>query len=211
MKINENKIFVFGDSYTKGHGCLENEEFYNKYKRDENDKIWCNIISENLMMELINFGVGLYSNDKIIDSVIEKYNLIKKNDIVLIQKTFSHRIDIPNINNDKLITIAPGMIDYYADYSKNDIEKLNYILFLSDSELYKKRQDLRFEFLVNILIDKGVNCILWNIMNYLNLERIIECSNGEIVDHHWSFNGHREMANNILNLIKNNTLYEVDM
>lgn len=206
--MTSNKIYVFGDSYTKGHGCLENEEFYNKYKRDKNDRIWCDIVSEKLGMELINLGVGLYSNDKIIDSIISRYDLFKKNDIVLIQKTFSHRFDIPNIDDDKLITVSPGNIQSYDSYTKEEIEK---ILYLSDSELYKKRQDLRFDFLQKILTDKGVVCIVWNIMDYLYIERIVEHTNGEIFDHHWSFNGHKEMSDNMLKLIKNNNLYEANM
>jgi hypothetical protein len=206
--MTNNKIYAFGDSYTKGHGCLENEEFYNKYKHDESDKIWCDIVSEKLGMELINFGVGLYSNDKIIDSIISIYDLFKKNDIVLIQKTFSHRFDIPNIHDNKLITVSPGNIQSYDSYTKEEIEK---ILYLSDSELYKKRQNLRFDFLSKILKNNDIICVVWDVMDYLYIERIVEHTNGEIFDHHWSFNGHKEMSDNMLKLIKNNNLYEANM
>jgi hypothetical protein len=71
------RLWTFGDSFTAGNGCLPTEN-YIKYKISNEDLVWPEIIANVLNLELINIGMGAYSNDKIIDSIIEKYNLIKE-------------------------------------------------------------------------------------------------------------------------------------
>lgn len=208
------KLYVFGDSFTKGCGCLYGEEYYIKYKKDK-DKIWCEILSDELNIELVNKGVGLNSNDKIIDSVIREFDSFNESDIILIQKTFSHRFDIPNLNNDMLITISPNpenlLINFYNNgsnffYSKSEIEHLEYVSVLFDSYLFIERQNLRFDFLKKMILNKNIKCFIWDINNYFHLDRIIDDTKGKIVDYHWSFNGHKEISIEFCELIKNNNI-----
>ena len=203
-----NKLYVFGDSFTKGCGCLIDDEYSIKYKRSD-DKIWCEIISEKLNMDLINHGVGLNSNDKIIDSIIKEFDLFDDSDVILIQKTFSHRFDIPDIENRLLITISPtqeNLIDFHSknytkNYTKNEIAHINYISILFDSNLYVERQNLRFDFLKKMIESKKVKCLIWNINDYFHIDRIIDSTKGEINDFHWSFDGHKEVANDFYKII----------
>ena len=67
------QLWVFGDSFTAGNGCLLNED-YTRYKISNEDLVWPEIVASKLNFKLINLGMGAYSNDKIIDSIIENYN-----------------------------------------------------------------------------------------------------------------------------------------
>ena len=72
------KLFVFGCSFTKGSGCLEGEPYTLKYKKSDKDLIWPEILAEELNLKLYNFGEPGKSNGRIIDSIIENFELIQK-------------------------------------------------------------------------------------------------------------------------------------
>ena len=78
------RLWTFGDSFTAGCGCLDNEVFTIKYKKSDEDKIWPEIVASKLNFQLKNMGAGLFSNDKILDSI--KQNL----DLFLSRRKISH-------------------------------------------------------------------------------------------------------------------------
>jgi len=199
-----NTLWTFGDSFTHGNGCLPNEPYFLKYKKSEDDLIWPEIIAKKLNFELKNIGMGMFSNDKIIDSIIKNYEYINKNDIVIIGKTFYHRFDIPNFENNKLITISPNPEKLLSqNYSKSEIESISYFCSIMDSNLFKKRQDSRFDFLKKLLIKKEVKkCIIWDVTTQWDLYQTITTeTNNEIFDHHWSYKGHLDFSKYILNIV----------
>jgi hypothetical protein len=208
-----NKLFLFGDSFTFGYGCTENEEFALKYKTPD-DLLWFEIVSNKFNLEIVNHGMGLYSNDKIIDSIINVYDDIGKDDYVLIQKGFTHRFDMPNLDDNFLITIAPSPRNLLTkdftlasiDYTEDEIKSIEYMVVTLDSKLIEDRQTKRLNFLKKIIENKKVKkCILWDIENYTErnvYERIVDATNGEINDHHWSFKGHKLFAEKIIKLLK---------
>ena len=204
------KLWTFGDSFTAGNGVLPNEPFP-EYKKPEEGIPWPLILSQKLNLELKNKGMGLFSNDKIIDTILENYHFIREGDIVIIGKTFSFRVDIPNKKNDALLTVAPG--HFYSlqnDYTKSEIQSINEFIILFDSPLVKHRQDFRFNFLKQ-LIEPKAKCILWDVDIWEDYETIKEATNYFIDDSHWSYKGHRDFADFMLNKITNNntTLAEI--
>jgi hypothetical protein len=194
-------LWTFGDSFTYGHGCRPDGpllEYYNNYKA-ESDDIWPEIVSTKLNLKLKNIGMGLFSNDKIIDSIIENYEYINQNDIVIIGKTFYSRFDIPY--NDTLITLST------VNLPKDNNKFLNDVIVLMDSNLFKKRQNSRFDFFKKLFVKKSVKCIIWDVTTEWNLYQTIAIeTNNEIYDHHWSYKGHRDFSNHILNKIKTDKL-----
>ena len=58
------KLFLFGDSFTAGNGCLPDEEYTVNYKKNSNDLIWGELLAKGLDLSLTNYGMGLFSNDK---------------------------------------------------------------------------------------------------------------------------------------------------
>ena len=197
------KLWTFGDSFTAGNGQLPGEAYLN-YKKSDEDVIWPLIISRKLGMELVNKGMGLFSNDKIIDTIITNYNFIEEGDLVIIGKTFPFRVDIPNKTDDELLTVAPSHIDSMQNrYSKSEIEYINKILFLFDSEAIAQRQDLRYNFLKQ-LITKRATCIIWSSKLFFKFESIRQATDHYLDDSHWSYKGHKDFANFMYNEVISN-------
>jgi len=188
------RLWVFGDSFTAGNGCLLNED-YTRYKISNEDLVWPEIIANALNLELINIGMGAYSNDKIIDSIIENYNLINNDDLVIIGSTFYNRFDVPN--NDSLLTISPTNLP-------TNQELLLHFVSIMDSDLLKERHKLRINFLKQQIIEKGAKCLVWEVeTEWAKYENIKSATDDEIKDLHWSYRGHKDFANYILNIINN--------
>jgi hypothetical protein len=188
------RLWTFGDSFTAGNGCLPTEN-YIKYKISNEDLVWPEIIANVLNLELINIGMGAYSNDKIIDSIIENYNLINNDDLVIIGSTFYNRFDVPN--NDSLLTISPTNLP-------TNQELLLHFVSIMDSDLLKERHKLRIDFLRQQIIEKGSRCLVWEVeTEWVKYENIKSATEGEIKDLHWSYKGHKDFANYILNIITN--------
>ena len=185
------KLWTFGDSFTAGNGCLSGEKFTLSYKKSENDLVWTKIVSKRMGLELLNFGLGLYSNDKIFDSVIKNFHSIKQDDIVIIGSTFYSRFDVPYGN--KLITLSP------TNLPENNDRLLNEIIVIMDDPLLKERYVNRITFLMELFKEKQIKCLEWSVESeWMNYEKIKEASGNTIDDLHWSFKGHSDFANEIL-------------
>ena len=186
------KLWTFGDSFTAGNGCLEDEIFTVNYKKDQDDSIWPKIVSDKLGLELKNKGTGLFSNDKILDSMVEYYRLVEAGDVVIIGSTFYSRFDVPY--NGRLITLSP------TNLPEDGSDLLNKMIVLMDSDLLKQRHTSRVDFFKGLFKQKGAACIVWEVdTQWMQYESIKDASNEAIYDLHWSFNGHRDFANYILN------------
>jgi hypothetical protein len=204
-----NNLFVYGCSFTACRETNPEHVYYDNYKKDDDDN-WPNLIGKSLNLNVYNFGEGLFSNDKIIDSVINSFDLITEGDLIILQMSFNHRFDIPDFNNKRLFTIAPNpenlLNNFYLSeseqkYSKDEIEHLSYVTTLMDGELIGQRNINRFNFIKKILVDyKKTKCIIWDMPPIGDkYQTIYEATNGKINDNHWSFKGCKDFSKYILN------------
>jgi hypothetical protein len=199
------KLWTFGDSFTAGNGTLLNEP-YTKYWQSEEDVIWPLLLSKKLQIPVINKGMGLFSNDKIIDTIITNYHSIQGGDLVIIGKTFPFRADIPNKTDDELLTIAPNHLNSIQNrYSKTEIESINQMLVLFDSEVITQRQDFRFNFLKQLLTQRAT-CIIWSSKLFFKFETIRQATDHFIDDSHWSYKGHKDFADFMYSEIISNNI-----
>jgi hypothetical protein len=202
-------LWTFGDSFTAGNGTLANEP-YTRYRQSEQDVIWPVILSKKLRMPLANKGMGLFSNDKIIDTIIANYHSIQGGDLVIIGKTFPFRTDIPNKTDDELLTIAPNHLNSILNrYSKSEIENINEMLVLFDSEAITQRQDFRFNFLKQ-LITQRATCVIWSSKLFMKFETIRQATDHFIDDSHWSYKGHKDFADFMFNEVISNGIAPVE-
>lgn len=208
------KLWVFGDSFTAGHGCTENDEYYKKYYK-KGDKLWCEHLANELNLELVNLGVNGSSNDRIIDSIITNHNKISVNDTIIIQKSYPHRLDVPNMGTkgDEWVTIFANYEFnswYLKTLSKEQYETaINFCYHFTDNSKYKKRQNLRFSFLIKSLIKDGIKVFVWDILEIKNkklhvsdYQTISGATDNKISDGHFSFNGHFEFYKWVYQTIK---------
>lgn len=204
-----NTLWTFGDSFTFGHACRAdcNSGLYKKYVKykKSTDDIWPKQLAVLLGMSLQNFGVNGYCNNSIIDSIIDNYDMIKKDDVVVIGKSFHGRTMVPYKKN--LLTILSPqelskkndkITQSYKEFEPEIYKTLvNFQYYFGDNIFYKEQQDKRFNFLVNRLNqDKKVKkCIVWGgKIIRKNFTTITEETNGKIKDSHFSWKGHSQFT-----------------
>jgi|APGre2960657373_1045057.scaffolds.fasta_scaffold11925_4 hypothetical protein len=186
-----NSIWCFGDSFTAGHGCTPEFEYCQNYKKDK-DNLWCNHLGNLLNMNVINNGKNGCSNDIIFDLILENFNNIKPNDIVIIGKTFSYRYDIPSLNIKNEWVSAHDVIYHKEKYNEEQYQTiLNFSYHFAKDKKYKNRQNNRINFLISLLNEKNIKTLLWSVEeDILFYDRIRDATNGKIDDAHLSFKGH---------------------
>ena len=213
-------LWTFGDSMTFCHGC--NDECHSNIKEDyllykkEGDNIWPNHLGKLLNYKVNNFGKNGASNDYIFDSIIENFDLIKENDIVIINMTLFGRIDVP------IGDTAYNVYDVFSSYegAKNLIGNtgnskdkeivetiINFQYYFSNHIFYKNRHKKRFEFIKKRLLnEKKIKFIyLWSLEEdngiYASFETIYKATNGIVNDTHFSFNGNLNFAHFLYGLM----------
>ena len=204
-------IWVFGDSLTTGDGCVETIgirdggfKYYNEYKKLDSD-IWPNILGKTIGFNVKNIGKSGASNDYILDSIIDNFDMIEPNDIVIIGKTFYQRFDIPKLNSNEFHTQYGESLHILSTdlkinkYNKEKLEIetiINYGVLFSDNLLFKKRQDKRLKFIETQLSNRVNKILIWDIDSDLrkSIETISQHTKGEIKDYHFSFNGHKQFS-----------------
>ncbi len=204
-------LWTFGDSFTAGDGCVHNLgirdgdfKYYNEYKESDSD-IWSNILGKTIGFDVKNIGKSGASNDYIIDSIIDNFNDIQSDDIVIIGKTFYQRFDIPKLDGSKFRTqYGEELFSLSIDLNKNKDNKdkleietiLNYGVLFSHNILFKQRQNKRFNFIESQLKNKINKILIWDIDSDLikSIETISQHTKNKIKDIHFSFNGHKTFS-----------------
>ena len=141
---------------------------------------------------------------------------MKVNDIVIVEKTYHDRLSVPNDSE----WISALSIDYTIEetwrnklekvFSKEETETLiNFQYYFSPKKLYEKRNNDRFDFLKKILVNntKVKDCIIWDMPKiYDSFENVKTATNGEFIDFHFSFKGHKQFAEYMENIINKKIL-----
>jgi hypothetical protein len=92
-----NKLCIFGDSFSHGHGFNDSDPFYEVTLSDDIDKrYWCEIVADELNLELHNHANVGASNDYILDTILNNADKIGENDYVVIQAAYYSRFDVPH-------------------------------------------------------------------------------------------------------------------
>ena len=183
---------------TFGHGCnddcvSETKIDYLPYKKDGDD-IWSNHLGHLIDYQVKNLGKNGVSNDYIFDTIIENFDKIQENDIVIINTTLYGRIEVPI--GDSLCNVLSSyegakkiMKDYINEEEREKIESvINFQYHFSNHQFYKQRHKNRFQFLKN------------RVMNDKNH------TNGKVNDTHFSYNGHLDFAHYLFSLMDNKKL-----
>ena len=215
-------LWAFGDSMTFGHGCnelchSETKEEYLPYKK-EGDDVWVNHLGKLLNHEVKNLGKNGASNDYIFDTIIDNFDDIRENDVVVINMTLHGRIEVP---------IGDSMMNVLSSYEnaikivgenkeEDNIEKietiLNFQYHFSNHQFYKERHRKRFKFIKDRLKeDKKVKFVyMWSLEDddaiYRSFQTIKDHTDGNVNDTHFSFNGHLNFAHYIHSSMDNKKL-----
>ena len=87
-----NKLWTFGDSFTWGYGCKQDNNkaaagYRNTFKNylDTSKLIWPELVGLKMNLEVSNHAIPGATNDYILDTILKNFVNFKKNDIVVIQ------------------------------------------------------------------------------------------------------------------------------
>lgn len=200
---NLNKLWIYGDSYSKGLGVTDDTYQYDYYKGKEN-LIWSRLLAKELGVEEVNKALNGISNDMIFDIIKSVYSSIKPDDKVVIGLTKIPRLGVysPSAKlklhynktplRDTTRFTIPGLNfgEEWLQYIRNNME---------DAE--KDTMDT-FLFVKEALKDRGAECIIWDSTLWSKFKSIAQETKEEIKDHHWGLEGHADMAKYILNEFK---------
>jgi hypothetical protein len=193
------KLWTFGDSFTQGYTMASMwAENYVNWK-GYTPKIFSEIISSELGIELVNKGVGGYDNYSIFESICVNVKNIKKDDIILIGWSDIVRFRLATITNDwQYFCVSPT---YNFNRLENISENtLNEIFVNREYQVYTKEIEnwmniINFAFRDNVVfywssfIRDMKNCRFID-----DCENIHQETNGEVNDFHLSENGQKTLA-----------------
>jgi len=191
-----NKLWVFGDSFSKGLGLIDDGHQYDQYKGKEK-LIWPTLLAKHLKLEEKNKALNGLSNDMIFDIIKETFDEVKTGDKVIIGLTKIPRLGVYSPKSklklrfdktplrDSNIDKIPG-VGFGQDW-------LNYIRDNMD-QAYRHTIDT-FLFVAKAYGLKGVRAIIWDNSLWDKFPSIKHEIG--INDNHWGVEGHKLFFNEI--------------
>jgi len=162
-----NRLWIFGDSFSHGHGFNDEDPFYKNTLSEKVDKrYWCEIVAQELNLGLKNCARVGASNDYILDAILDNSNQIEENDFVVIQAAYYSRFDIPHITSFNFLhtivrygdsrKIKINMIGNDQISSEKQETLIDFAIHFAGLPAYEHRQLNRFEKLIELLPTKNI-------------------------------------------------------
>ena len=194
-----NKVWAFGDSFTKGLGLYSDEHQYKEYIGKEK-LTWCNIVAEHLGIPLSLVAHNGISNDMLWDNIVDKWDEINAGDYVIIGLTKLPRWQVyaPQHPQSGLFNKTPIRDTQLLGDEHTSTTVLQNIR--DNIEDVYDNVMTNFIFLTQRFEDKGCKTYLWDSSLWTKFETIYKETNHD--DHHWGVTGNKQMADHIIKEMK---------
>ena len=204
-------LWTYGDSFTESLNTTNRALWVDEYVAWKGyiPRVYGEIISDEMGMELVNLGRGGSDNYSIFQSVCDSANLINSNDVIIIGWSSCTRFRLVDKwdNWKPIIPMFDRNIRNLEDVSNTTLEEvlINRTKTKYASEVHSWIKLLNITFPNNLIIhwsplDRIVS------KNYIgNLTNITNETNEEIVNGHYGEVGHIQLANEFIRMIKSNT------
>lgn len=194
-------IYLFGDSFTKGDGCNIGFEYYNLESNIPKKK-WTDIISEELNQSTKNFGKSGAGSQWIYNKLTYYLDIFKPNDYIFV--TDSIFIRQLGVVQDRIETVGPSY--EFETKEREEGNTLNLIHNIHPFEAQWNAYYIKhFEKIKSYLISRNVNVIYTHYREFMfqpnKYMNIVTETNGKINDNHFSWKGHQQFADYLLNQI----------
>jgi len=186
-----NKLWTFGDSFTKGLGLYPDEHQYPEYKGKE-ELIWSNLLANYLGVNLQSVAFNGISNDMIWDNVLDKWDDITAGDYVIIGLTKLPRwqVYLPDHPQSGLFNKTPIRDTQLLG---NELTSKTVLENIRDNieDVYTNTMT-NFIFLTDRFKDKGCKTFIWDTTLWTKFRTIYQET--EHNDHHWGIEGNQQMV-----------------
>jgi hypothetical protein len=220
--MDKPNLWVFGDSFSVPFHKMGNDCQYLTYQENV-PKIYSEIISDKLNYNLKDMSVGGCSNYTIFHTFIKVIDLIGPDDILIFGWTQVIRFRVASkINNfyDVLIAVAPQMSDM-TDFSINVLNQLNinhseksiYFDELCDfikiiNKITSKNKTLHWTWVeptkqIDIDVNQYEKKYYELLVPFKKYKTVRQETNNKIDDFHYGGDGHNDLANDLLEKLKN--------
>jgi len=197
-----NTLYTFGCSFTEDFDPFINYPSTTRYEYIMNyhngiiPKGWPQIMSEELKMELKNYGAinGFFSktgaegncNFSIFNNICQASKDFQKGDTIIIEWTYLERFKWADFETNRITTLLPNQIP--AEYDKNVIESI----FINRTHLLWIEELFKYQILLNKLADSiGLDLYYWTIDKNIVNNKTEEINN----DKRWLLSGQLESRN----------------
>lgn len=220
------KLWIFGDSYSQKFSDFD-KKLYDPIDYRVRYYIWKGyspmsygeIISEKLNSHLDVFASAGNSNDEIFHSFIEVMGEIVEGDVVIVNWTYPNRFRIADENNKfEKIMIQAGCKSPNRFVSEKSLEEIG--VNRNSSTIYYKEVS-NYTKVIKKICGEKICSVFWyfsdlsreendeNIKSFFddvislhNYETLTIETLGVMHDNHYSEDGHKELANDLLEIIK---------
>lgn len=194
------KLFVFGDSFSEG---WDSQSKYSKWK-GYTPKVYGEILSDELGIELVNYARGGWSNYDIFESICKHSDEIQSDDIVIVGWSGLLRFRMVNTLENKWISFQPGNWDERSGISKSTFSEIlsnrtHYDFY--KGEILNWIHLLQCTFRNNTFVNWTWSRWDWGIMDD-DYETIKGETNHTIWDWHWSEREHYKFSESIMKKIE---------
>jgi hypothetical protein len=214
-KANFDSIWFFGTCFTHGFGCRPPFEYYKKYKK-EGDYRWTEIVCKHFTTRgEMKATPAKGTNFETIRVLSQELLNIKPSDIVVIEQAPPHGILKLSEDGSRVENLATWNMEWDKHWIDDKDKEVgvgywkHYIVGKEEAWMNYFHQQIQV--LRGILLSRGIKSVLWYSDWYENagrFERIKEHTDGKIDDYHFSWQGHRDVGQHIIDKIENNEFFK---
>lgn len=223
-----NNIWFFGDSFTHGTGCRPGDEYYKLYPPKENDKLWVDIVSNDLNLnQKRNPRYGMGANPYLLSLFINDIPNMLDNDIVVISDSNPDGVLAFDKKRNKVGSLNSGTFwdkkwgeeftekhkqtswhDYLGwsdDESKMVIVDYSKKHFAPYQDKWSEWYYNQIKSLSKELIKRNIKVYFWSYKEWFSDNTpysIIADVDESLSDGHFSWLGHKQFSSFIINKIK---------
>lgn len=197
-------LWAFGDSFTRGDGCLIYNEYREKYPPSPKDKIWVDHVADYYNMNCNNYGEGGIGNAEIINNLVKHFDYFNPGDLVIIGSSDPTRFPVINPGTGTIGSFhayslehggpKKGLKNFYTRKALEAMVDYGVEVRLPFANQWLNYYEKHMKFLVAACRLKKVNAFMWSKVVWGNYEIIKDATEGRIHDFHWTWDSHRKFA-----------------
>lgn len=197
-------IYVFGESFSEDYSKNPETSTLKSYLRYKgyNIKLYVDLLSEYLNQPLSNHSFSGMCNEYILTKFMQNYHKIQPGDIVVFGWTDLTRFMYVSENRWMTNLWGPNSL------SQNTIDEMRVVRM---HKLYEKKQLDTIKFIDDILPNNTTIHWTWATVPPIHSLTITKETNGDIVDSHYSEEGHMDLYNKIVEQLKVTNRVKIDL